>query len=228
MKINPGETKVVMSGEIVIDRFRLAHRAAVREIACATAFLDINRENILTDDEVLADILTIYFTDCEPESCFVALFKDKVVGYILGTKDVHKMNRILVFKIWPKLALKIFYRGVFKEGKNIKLLCETLKSLLKGEMCIPDFTAKYPAILHININEDFRASGLGSKLMGHFMDYLKTNSIEGVHLGTFSEKAKGFFMKFGFEVLFETKRSYLKYCLGREAHYYILGKRLIS
>ena len=211
---------------ILIKRFERSNRKAVRLISCDTAFLGIDNKLFFDDDEVLADALTIYYTDYEPQSCFVAVEKNKVIGYIIGSKNVVRMDMIFHYIILPKLIIKALARGVFLRKKNIRFLLRVAGSFLKGEFSTPDFSKQYPATLHINIDENFRGRKIGNQLIEHYLKYLKENKIGGVHFGTMSGRAKNFFTRLGFNILFETRHSYLTYITKQDIHYYILGKTL--
>jgi N-acetylglutamate synthase-like GNAT family acetyltransferase len=91
---------------------------------------------------------------------------------------------------------------------------------------MPDFSKRFPAMLHINIEPGYRIGGLGERLIKTFEAYLKGERVAGVHFGTFSEGAKDFFIKMGFTIFFQGKRSYLKPYLGKEINFYIFGKQL--
>ena len=78
-----------MNGNLQTDirKFQSGDREAVRRICCATALLG-NPSSIFFDgDEIFADAITLYFTDYEPESCFVAEHQGEVVVYLIGAKD---------------------------------------------------------------------------------------------------------------------------------------------
>jgi GNAT superfamily N-acetyltransferase len=212
--------------KIIIREFRSGDRDYVRRIASATAFVDRDKIRYFFDEEVLADALTIYFTDYEPESCFVAESDNKVIGYILGTKDSCKMDRVSMRKIIPKLFFKSLTRGVFFDFRNLKLFLSIMLSLLKGEFFSPDFRPEFPALLHINLDKDFRGTHIGSELIRHFLKYLRGTGVTGVHLATFSPGAYIFFKKAGFNLLFQGKRSYLRPYIGRDLDFYIFGMKL--
>ena len=91
---------------------------------------------------------------------------------------------------------------------------------------MPDFSKKYPATLHINIDKGHRESKIGTRLSERYLSFLKDSKIKGVHFGTISEGAKRFFTKAGFDLLFESKRSYLRYYFKRDTPFYIFGKAL--
>lgn len=212
--------------DIVIREFRSIDREKVRRIACETAFLEENREDFFDDNEILADALTLYYTDYEPDSCFVAVHSDTIAGYIIGAKDVKMMQQIFNIKIIPKLIIKTISKGLFLKKNIRKFLMHVIISFFKGEFFTPDFSRQYPATLHINIDKDSRKHKIGTALVERYLNFLRENRISGVHFSVISESAKTFFTKLGFAILFEGKRSYLRYYLGKDIPCYVLGKRL--
>ena len=85
---------------------------------------------------------------------------------------------------------------------------------------------RYRALVHINIDQDYRRHGVGHLLVEHYVRYLKENKIRGVFISTMSEFGKDFFVKQGFEILYKAKKTFLRYRLGQDAPQYIMGKRL--
>ncbi len=212
--------------DIVIRQFTKNDRADVRRISCDTAFLGMDNKLFFDNDEILADVLTLYYTDYEPQSCFVAVEEDKVIGYIIGTKDVRRMHITFNKRILPQTIGKALRKGFFKRANNLKFFLHVAVSFLRGEFFAPDFSRKYPATLHINIDKNFRGRKIGEKLIEHYLNYLKEEKVAGIHFGTMSEGAKKFFIKLGFSILFEGKHSYLKYITKQHTPYYILGRKL--
>ena len=138
----------------VIRKYNSRDRSAVRRICCETALMGEPSAIFFDDDEIFADALTAYFTDYEPESCFVAEYGNKVIGYLLGAKDVRRMDKIFADKIAMPLLIKALRRGALIRKKNVKFLSRVLLSLVKGEFKGPAFSKDYPATLHINISPD--------------------------------------------------------------------------
>ena len=188
---------------VVIRQYTTKDRPMIRQISCKTAFMGEPSAVFFDDDEIFADALTVYFTDYEPESCFVAEYDDKVVGYLLGAKDVRRMDKIFTDKIAMPLFIKVLRRGVLIRKKNVKFLSRVILSLVKGEFKTPAFSKDYPATLHININKDCRMAGIGSKLINAYLDYLRAQEVKGVHFATMSDKAGQFFSKLNFQLLFQ-------------------------
>lgn len=213
--------------KIMIRSFRPEDREEVRLISCQTAFLEIPVEKFLNDKEILADALTQYYTDHEPASCFVATFNGKIVGYLLGARDVLKVDVIFRSKIMLPFIMKILKSGVLFSPKTLKLLFYIAISAIKGEFWAPRFVRQYPATLHVNIDKDFRRFHIGSQLIDHYLNFLRSCNVEGVHFGTISDGAKIFFLKKGFALLHQNPRSYLKYITGKSGNYYIFGKIIL-
>ncbi|MCL4377841.1 MAG: GNAT family N-acetyltransferase [Actinobacteria bacterium] len=216
-----------MKEKIIIRKYKKKDRAKVREIACDTAFMGECAEIFFEGREFLADSITLYFTDYEPGSCFVAELEGKVIGYLIGSKNEKKMNFIFLFKIAPRLFIRSFSSKVIFSKKNWKFIAESVKSFFKGELGSPDFPEKdYPALLHINIEKNYRNYGIGNMLMDAYLIYLKNEKITGVHLTTQSENAFKFFERSGFVPIYETKRSYFKYILNRKVRFIYYGKKI--
>ena len=211
--------------KIEIRKFHLSDRVSVRKICWDTSFLE-NPTEFIDEEELLADFLTIYFTDYEPESCFVALDQERVVGYLIGTKDVRKMWRVFVSKIFPQLLMKFLQKMTLFKKKNLKFLFHVLRSFFKGEFISSDFIDSYPASFHVNFAKEYRRSGGGRALFEAYVQYLRSNDIKGVHVGTMSEAAMHFFSALDFKILHQSQRSYLQYQLGAPISYYILGRIL--
>ncbi|MCX7920149.1 MAG: GNAT family N-acetyltransferase [bacterium] len=211
---------------IVIRNYQPIDRESVRRISCMTAFLEEPHNLFIDNEDILADILTRYFTDYEPESCFVAMDNPRVVGYLIGSTDIRKVRIGYLKRILPNVIVRGIKTGTIFHGNTVRLLWHIFLSLMKGEFRIPDYSKEYPATLHINLDKQYRGRNIGSKLLGYYITYLKSNNIPGVHFGTVSESAKLFFQKMGFELLYSTKLTCLHYHFGYDLPYYIFGKKL--
>lgn len=212
--------------EIQIRPYQASDRKHVRHIAWETAFLGEPASVFFDGQEILEDFLTLYFTDEVPESCFVAESLGSVVGYLIGAKDAKRMNRFFQTKMLPALFFKALARGIFLKRINLIFFFRCLLSFTKGEFRMPDFFKEYPAVLHINLKKGFRGSGIGSKLMDAYLEYLHREKAEGVHLATLSDQASLFFKKQGFVLLHQGRRSYFKYLLNRDLAVYIFAKKI--
>ena len=98
--------------DIIIRKFKNEDRKRVKEICLDTSFLGEPKDLFLGDDEILSNLLYIYYTDYEPESCFIAVIDEKVVGYLIGSKKVKTMDKKFKLKVLPRIVLRIIYKGV--------------------------------------------------------------------------------------------------------------------
>jgi len=211
---------------IAIRKYLKADRQSVRDIAWETAFMGESADIFFSDKELFADFLTLYFTDYEPESCFVAEYKGDVIGYVLGSRNESMLKRTYMFKIIPALIVKGIARGILLKGRDMKYLRNCLISFIKGEFNGLDFSIEYPAILHINITERCRRFGIGSRLISAFLEYLAAEKTRGVHLSTMAKAAGDFFRSNGFNLVHSMHRSYFRHILNKDIMVYIYAKKL--
>jgi len=212
--------------EIKIRKFAAKDRPAVRQIAHDTAFMGEPAALFFQGQEVIRDACSLYFTDYEPGSCFVAEINEQVVGYLIGARS--KVCAEAVFN--RRIALPLFFKAlkdrVLFRIKNLVFIFSSLKDLLVNGIKTPDFSRAYPATFHLNIKDGFRGRQLGSKLIASYLNYLKQEKIAGVHLATMSERAADFFSSEGFQQLYKGRRSYFRHILHRDVPLYIFGKLL--
>lgn len=212
--------------ELTVRHYRPQDRPFVRRIAWETALLGESAQAFFDGEEPFSDFLTLYFTDYEPQSCFVAQSGSEVAGYLLGARNTAVLERAFRDKILFPLLFKAAAKGVFFKKKNLVFFFNLFKSLLRKEFRAPDFSREYPATLHINLQRPYRHSGAGSRLISAYLGYLAEKGVSGVHLATMSEAAAGFFQKQGFGLLYKGRRSYLRHILRRDIPLYIYGKKI--
>ena len=212
--------------KLKIRKFEAKDRAQLRQIAHDTAFMGKPASIFFDGQELISDALTLYFTDYEPESCFVADTGQEIAGYLIGAKDKNASENIFNRKILPGLLFKLLKSGGLLKAKNIVFVYNCLIEMFKGGFCAQDFRKQYPATLHINIKEGFRGQNIGARLLAVYLDYLKTEAIPGVVLATMSDQGADFFLKSGFTLLRKGKRSYFKHILGKDVPLYIMGRKL--
>lgn len=211
---------------VAIRRYGPSDRERVREIFHDTAFMGEPAAIFFEGSRVISDALTLYFTDYEPQSCFVAEAQGRVIGCLVGTKDKAGMEKFVQHKISPGLLFTAITCGVLFKKKNFIFIFNCLLSLLRGEFKMPDFSKLYSATLHINVEKDFRNLKVGSRLINAYLGYLAAEKVGGVHFATLSEDAARFFSREGFRLLHQGKRSYFRHILHRDIPVFIYGKRL--
>jgi GNAT superfamily N-acetyltransferase len=211
-----------------IRKFEEKDRSGVRSISHDTAFMGQPATLFFEGRETICDALNLYFTDYEPESCFVAEVNSALAGYLIGAKSKAAAEKVFQDKIIFPLFWRALRSGVFINKKNIVFLFNCLKAFFKGSLATPDFTKEYPATFHINIKQEFRGKHIGSALIKAYLDYLKEEMVPGVHLATISQAGADFFSKQSFQLLYEGRRPYFNHILHKDVPLFIFGKKLIS
>ena len=213
-----------MPVEVKIRKFQAKDRDAVRQIVYDTALIGDSAALFFQGQEIISDALSLYFTDYEPGSCFVAEINNQIVGYLIGAKDKIAAEAIFNRRIVLPLIFKAFKKGIFLNLKNLKFIFSCLIDLVKNGIHTPDYNSTYPATFHLNIKDHFRGLDIGAKLIITYLDYLKIKGVPGVHLATMSERAANFFLAQGFRQLYKGKRTYFRHVLQRDLPLYIFGK----
>lgn len=212
--------------EAIIRPYQTKDRAAVKILAWDTALVGRSAEIFFDGKDIFGEFLVSYFTDYEPESCFVAEYNNEIIGYLVGGKDAHHISKVFSTKILPVLLLKALGSGVFLKKKNLIFFFHFFKDFLKGELRNPDFSVEYPATFHINLKKGYRSLHIGTRMVTMYLDYLEKENVKGVYLATMSEGALGFFERLGFQKLFTGNRSYFEYFLLKKVPLFMYGKKL--
>jgi GNAT superfamily N-acetyltransferase len=215
-----------MTPKVKIRKFEIKDRAAVRQIVYDTALMGESAGLFFQGQDVISDAFSLYFTDYEPGSCFVAEINDRVIGYLIGAKKKIAAEAVFNGQLALPLFIKALKSGIFLRIKNLSFIFSCLMDLLKNGIKTPDFSCAYPATFHLNIKDGFRGQEIGTKLINTYLDYLKIEGICGVHLATMSDRAANFFLSQGFVQLYKGKRSYFRRILHRDVPLYIFGKLL--
>lgn len=186
--------------DVLIRPYQPGDRAAVRTICCDTADAGEPVENFFHDRDFIADLVTRYYTDFEPQSSWVAESEGQVVGYLNGSLDSRRSQRITIWRIAPVAVLSAIGRGALWRRETwrwVRALWRTLRS--GGAQRRPLF-AEYPAHLHVNVDKSARSRLVGPRLVERFFDQVKVAGVSGVHAAVRGDNAGGrkFFERLGF------------------------------
>lgn len=175
----------------------------LRDICCDTAALGEPMESFFFDRQVLADLGTLYYTDFEPASTWVAQIDKEVVGYLMGCLDTRRYLRVTAGIILPQVLFKALTRGVFLRRQTWRFLGAAFRSLSLGGFKRHIPLEQYPGHLHIDLKTCFRGQGIGGRLMEKFILQARAKGLKGIHLTTREDNFSGrkFFERNGFRVL---------------------------
>jgi ribosomal protein S18 acetylase RimI-like enzyme len=178
-----------------------ADRAAVRRICCETGFLGKPVDPLFEDRELFADYLTRYYTDLEPESCFVLEKEGEVRGYLIGSR---RLLRQKLFRIIdnPRLFLVGFWRYFTRpyNAASRAFVKWILTQADKESPLIPPNTAHF----HINLLEDARSVAETRDLFDAFLGYLARCGEKRVYAQMVvfeNRRREAMFRRYGFQVL---------------------------
>ena len=212
---------------VIVRKYKKEDRPFVRRIVYDTAAIGESAELFFEDREILADFLSKYFTDYEPQSSFVAVINGKIIGYLFGAKNSTPMKLVSALWVFPQIFVRSIVRGTFLKKKNFIFLLLSLSAFFRGGYSTPSLHKLYLAVLHINLKADFRGESVGAKLMRAYFDYLYEEKIRGVHLRTMSTRVGDFFDNQGFKLLTSKRELVFSKILKNNTFAYFYGKRLL-
>ncbi len=195
-----------------IRRYRDTDKNPIRKISFFTSHSNFSA---YVSEGLIEDLLTLYHTDYEPESIFVAEENRKIEGYITGCREIKGFYHIFAVKVIPYIALKIL---TGKYYVNFRLVVPLIFDLLlkRGE-----YIKGYPCFLHIDILPGFRNKKLGSKMVKMFLaDVCKMVQIK---TNTENSGAINFFRRAGFRIKKIEKSYLLSYINKKDVSYVIMA-----
>lgn len=174
--------------------------AAVRAIACDTADRGDPVEPLLDDRQLVADLLTGYYTRYEPSSLWIADCDGEVVGYLTGCLDSRRFRRVMACRVVPPAVLSAIGRGGLLRHQSWRWLWSSVHTTRLGGIR-DTHLAEYPAHLHLNIRQEFRGRGLGRLLLERFLEQARSQRVHGTHATVRFDNASSrrFFEYMGFE-----------------------------
>ena len=192
-----------MTSQVVIRPYEQRDREAVREICCDTADGGEPVEAFFPDREVFADLLTLYYTDYESSSTWVAELDGQVVGYLTGCLDTRRFLRVMAWRLVPRTFLKALVRGTLWHPQVVTLLSANLGGWLRGGFRREVSLWSYPAHLHVNLRKGNRGQQIGRQLVERFLEQARQAGSNGIHAGISSEneRARRLFESLGFTLL---------------------------
>jgi len=215
---------------LIRDYDRARDREYIRALAVETADAGRHAQNIWHFTDVVADVLTGYYIDFEPESIRVAEVDGKFAGYVLGSVKPRRHRLLSALSVIPKAVFKAIKAGALWRKDSWLLLRTLSKSLGFSASVRKQISEYYPAHLHINVHPKFRGRGVGSWLIRTFESYVRSSGLKGVHARVRGDNEQGrrFFERAGYTLLQESKPITIWYRDGRlkQTRLAIYGKRL--
>jgi GNAT superfamily N-acetyltransferase len=183
----------------IIRSYRTSDRKAVRKLCCETGFLGAPIDPVYEDRQLFADFLTTYYTDHEPESCFVLEVDGDIRGYLLGSRRPLQ-NQLYSFS----QNIILFFRALLRYARYHSRSRRFIRWLLMyGWREVPAAPRRVPHF-HINLLPDARGVSTTRALMSAYLSYLYRRGDKRVYgqIVTFeSRRGEKMFERYGFKVL---------------------------
>ncbi len=179
---------------VVIKKYEPKYFDDVRQVCINTG------PNSAATDPNMRDFILFtfcdYYCEQEPENVFILVDEetDNAQGYVFGARD---------FKTYIK-NMKPYLEKIKKTGK------ENYRDAIMEIIGHAVFSLKYPAHLHIDINEPYRGNGNGSRMISTLTEHMKKNmGVKSIMLIVGSGNTRGikFYQKNGFKKIIAFKSS---------------------
>ncbi len=184
---------------VVIRKYEPRDREVVRWLCCQTGFLGKPIDPVFEDRELFADYLTAYYTDIEPESCFVLELNGEVKGYLLGSRHPSRQQ---VHSLFHNLVL--FAKGMSRYHRYNSATREFIRWILKNSWKEVPAAPRRTAHFHFNMLPEAQSFAGTHVLMNTYFDYLRSCGEKAVfgQMVTFESRRGAKVMeRFGFRVL---------------------------
>lgn len=197
-----------MIGQLKIRAYEHLDRSAVRQICCDTAYRGQPIEKFFTDREVVAELLTVYYTDFEPESLWVAEFEGRIIGYLTGCRNNRRYASLLAWPIVPRMMWKALLKGLFFRKMTWRMIWATIKNWQIGGFSKYIPWDRSSGHLHIDIIDQFRGQHVGRQLMEKFFNQAQESGLRGIYAVTYEDNmaACRFFERMGLDVISRHQR----------------------
>jgi len=206
-KYNPNEVQEIKSSphlkigsKVTIRKCRKSDQNGIMEVCFRTGYMGEDLRGHFQDKKLFGYLFCLYYPQNEPETCFVADHKGRIVGYILGSPNTSRQERLFIVKMGWRILLRAFFITFWRYHTDFKTLIHFLRLPQSSN---PDISKRYPAHLHIDILESYQHRGIGTRLMARYENFIRKLKITGIHLGT-SEgnyKAIPFYKKLGYTII---------------------------
>lgn len=174
-------------------------REVVRWLCCQTGFLGKPIDPVFEDRELFADYLTAYYTDVEPESCFVLEQDGTVKGYLLGSRRPLRQQVHSFFH-----NLRLFATGMLRYPRYNRATREFIHWILRNSWREVPAAPRRTAHFHFNVLPEAQSFAGTHVMMNAYFDYLRGKGEKAVfgQMVTFeSRRGARVLERFGFHVL---------------------------
>lgn len=173
--------------------------AQLTDICVQTGHRGRDARSVYTDPSLLAELYLLPYLALDAAWCWVGEDDDGVAGYVVGTPDTRAFARDAEALCWPRLRAQ----HPLPAADDTSLQARLTRALHAGTATDLPFLDSHPAHLHIDLLPRAQGQGHGARLLGVFIDSLRSAAVPGVHLGVSAHnpRAIAFYRRQGFVTL---------------------------
>ena len=109
---------------MVIRKYIKKDEDEIIDICYDTGFFGENLKNVnmFNDKKLFGYLFSMYYLRYEMEHCFVAedILNNKLIGYIIGTMDTTKQEKLFVIRMFWRICIRIITYTWWKHTETIK------------------------------------------------------------------------------------------------------------
>jgi GNAT superfamily N-acetyltransferase len=173
--------------DFIVRKMKPEDRDQIRHICCETGFLGEPIDSVFGDRDLFADFLTRYYTDIEPESCWVGEKKGQVVGYLAVCRRQFSYRW---WSVWNgiRLASKAAWRwirGQYDSNTRKYFYWIITRSWRETPPAPPE-----SAHCHLNSLKEHRKMGIARDLLMAMFDEMQKQGVKRVYgqMATFDHR----------------------------------------
>lgn len=187
-------------GDFVIRKALASDHDALLQICLATADSGDDASHFPDDPALPGLFFALPYQVHEPDFAFVVEDAKGVCGYVLGTPDSHRFQRVMD-EVWlPPLRADVALPG----PKADWMYFDWVRNIIHHPPDLPPIDlGLYPAHGHIDLLHRAQGRGVGRRAMQRLMQALSAAGVPGLHLGVSPRnlRAMQFYEKIGFQRL---------------------------
>ena len=192
------------TSRLSIRAYEPSDRDSIRALVLACADRRAIPECMGSHRDMVADILSRYYTDFEPESCWLAEdASGRTVGFLLGCLSTTRRLWTMVFRIVPAVVVRSLLTGTVCHWPLIRLAKAGLSTWKNGHRVKSQALPMYSAHFHVGVSRECARCGLARELVRRFAAHANAAGVWGIHVSVVEGNlvARGFFESLGFCML---------------------------